>query len=158
MKMKRVIGAAGALLLALGVPLSNAAEEVPTGNVVVKVSLEDDREFKEGTVFIKDRQVKLKQGTQAVSVLDLPVGGYAATAEVFVSQGWFKPKLRYLGVGPVRVEEDETAEAAIVLQPVETVDAFCSPCHPGSQDKQEWGGQQQIRIRRDLHVSGQAME
>jgi len=158
MNVKRGIAAAAALFSALAVSHAGAAVEEPTGNVIVRISMEDGGNFEEGTVFIKDRQVKLKEGARAVSVLDLPVDGYGATVEAFVSQGWLKPKIRYLGVGPVRVEEAKTVSVDIVLRPVEAIDPFCSSCHPAPGEQQEWGGKGQVSIRRDLHASGQPME
>jgi len=132
-----------------GQPLPPAKR--PKGNVVVKLVMEDGKSFGEGTLYLKERKIRLKKDQKALSLLDVPVDVIAPTAEVFVKQGWFKPKQRYLGVTPVQVVANKSVEAEIVLRPLGSIEEFCSPCHPSG------GGfvlGAPIQIKRDVHVSG----
>jgi hypothetical protein len=154
----KIIVLAAALAVAAALPAAGqpprgkqAPQKKATGNIVVKLSMEDGTTFNEGVVFLRERTVKLKKAQKALSFLDVPVGTYAPTAEVFVKQGWFKPTRRYLGVVPVRVVKDKSAETEIVLRPVQDIEAFCSPCHPPTG---EFTLGAPIQIVRDVHVSG----
>jgi len=160
MRTRFLVPAAAALAVLLALPAAGqpprgqqpAAREKATGNVVLKLTMEDGTSFGEGSLYLKERKLKLKKDQKALSLLDVPVEVIAPTAEVFVKQGWFKPKRRYLGVTPVQVVKDKSVEAEIILRPLETVDAFCSPCHPTVEEGFVLGAP--IQLRRDLHVSG----
>lgn len=153
------VAAAAALAVAVALPVRAqppaGQPKKPTGNIVVKLTMEDGKSFKEGSVFLKEKRVELKKDQKALSFLDVPVGTYAPTAEIFVKQGWFKPKRRYLGVVPVRVIADKSIEADIVVRPVEDIDALCSVCHPGTGEISTGAGG--VVIPRDIHVSGREL-
>jgi predicted CXXCH cytochrome family protein len=127
----------------------------PTGNIVVSVSLEDGASFSDGTVVLKEKKVKLKKDQRAVPFLGVPIGTYAPAAEIFVKQGWFKPKKRYLGIVPVNVVAGKSTEIEIVARPVADIEEYCSACHPyPGQENYSTG---MIQLRRDVHHSGEEL-
>jgi hypothetical protein len=142
-----------ALLLLAASPGSPAVAGEKTGNLSVTVEVEGGKTTKDITLTVKDRRVPLEEGKKTHLFKDLPVKRYVVIGDARVKQDSLKGDLRYLGSGEVAVREGKTATVSVTLRPVETVEEFCRPCHPGKGDEVR-----SRQIARDLHATGIELE
>lgn len=151
--MKQVVRAAVAVVMVLMVAAgTTAAQPEKTGNLEVNVVVEGGGSYASCALYLKDRTTLLDKGEKTFLFENVPAGRYALTADAQVSQGWFKPKLRYLGVEDSSVVYNKTGKATVTLRRVETVDDFCRGCHPDADQPKEPG-----QIVRDVHTSGKVL-
>lgn len=145
-----------AAVTAIGLVMLNGnaipAQQADVGNLEVTVDLEGAKDFRSLTIYVKDRSETLKKGDKSRLFENLPAGGCVVTADAEVSQGWFKPSLRYLGVEPAGVVKGKTEKMTVTLRPVDDIDRFCLECHPEGRVPTRRG-----QILRDAHTSGKIL-
>ena len=150
-KSVRAAGVAIVSILCVFTPC-HASAAGKTGTIEVEVSLEGDGAYETVALTLRDRVVTLKGGQRHL-FREVPPGRYALTGEATVSSGSPRSVRRYLAVADVTVKPNQAAGAHLTLRAVETVDAFCSGCHPSPGEPADGG-----RIVRDLHPSGRALD
>jgi predicted CXXCH cytochrome family protein len=144
--MGRTILAALLFVVLFPGPLAAAGEK--TGDLSVTVAIEGAESAGSLSLVVAGRRVLLEEGSRTHLFEGLPVNRYVVLGESASAQG-----PRAFGSGVTTVDEGKTAELAVTLRPVDSVEEFCRPCHPGKGDVVEAG-----QIIRDLHPSGFALE
>ena len=136
-------------------PVVKPAAEVPRGDFEVTVVAADGKKFKDCTVYANDQKVALGESGGPAIAKGIPAvldASYAVTAEARVPQGAGKPDVRYIGVTEATPEANTTVKVKVSLKPVDSINDYCSTCHPGPGQRVKPG-----QMKRDVHPSGKPL-
>lgn len=122
------------------------------GEVEVTVKVSDGKSLKSAKIYAKSEEAEVSDAGKAVKISKVPAGRVAVTVEAQISMGFFKGSKRYLGVADTIVPENGLQKVEVTVAPVETIDAFCSGCHPSGLDP-GYKPQPGVIVR-DVHASG----
>jgi hypothetical protein len=123
-----------------------------TGKLDITVAVKDGGTLQVCTLYVKDREVSLPAGASSVVVDELLQGRYAVGGDATVKLPSGEVKRR-VGVQVTSVAANKTTKATITLVEAQSMEDFCSSCHPSEGQPVEKG-----QIVRDIHVSGKVLK
>ena len=138
--------------IALGAALTAAGAAAHAGDLEVSVTGPAGRAVASGSVIVLDREYPMPAPGKTLVIKGLPDRRIAVTAEGPAELKAGQPTARLVGVADIKTLPGKTVAAAVTLQPVTDLSAWCSSCHPAAGEPAK-----PDQILRDLHPSGKEL-